>query len=255
MKSTALSLSLLAASALGAGAAITAFGDSTTFDYLYEMDTAPNNQDLDGNGTDDWWDAGIPTVSSGFAANTADNQIYRGDFNGVGGNDSIWREVVSAGAAADWTLEVRVARTNQTLPEGANGWFGIAVANLGESNSAKLELHTDYVTFGGNTYLAGTTAIGDGTYNTYRIAHDAADNEFYVWVNNTLLNPNLSTPLNGANGSAFDNSTFIGDYTGGIAGDWSIDYIRLDNAALGIPEPTAALLLGLGSLGLLRRRR
>ena len=75
---------------LGANAAISLFGDSSTFDYKYEMDVQPNNVDLDGNGGDDWWDVGIPAVSGGLVSftNSGSNaQIFRGDFNaGSGGS-------------------------------------------------------------------------------------------------------------------------------------------------------------------------
>lgn len=241
---------------IGLEAAISLTGDSTTFDYKYEMDSAPNNQDLDANSTDDWWDANVPTVSGGVASitNSGNNaQIFRGDFNGGGGNDSIWRELVSAGGAADWTLEVRFQKTAGT--QGTNGWFGIATANLGESNSSSLFILDDRVRLnGGSDYLMGSNFTTG--FQTVRIAHDSVDNAYYYWVNGTLLNDDLSTPIAGTNGTTFDNSTFIGDYSGSIAGDWEIDYIRLDNDAIAVvPEPSSAALLGLGGFALILRRR
>lgn len=239
---------LLLASAQVGQSAITLTKDSTTFDYRYEMSTQPNNQDLDSNATDDWFDTGVPTVSGGFAANTASDQIFRGDFSG-----SIWRAVANT-AAADWTMEVRVAKTGGT--QGTNGWFGIATANAGESNSSRFYLKDDRVVSNNIDYLVGGN-FGNGSYVTIRIAHDAVDNHNYFWVNGTLLNANLSTPILGVNGTVFDNSTFIGDYSpAGFAGNYSIDYIRLDNGAFApVPEPAAALLGGVGMLLLLRRRR
>lgn len=228
--------------------AITLTKDSASFDYRYEMSTQPNNQDLDSNGTDDWFDTGVPTVSGGFAANTANDQIFRGDFSG-----SIWRAVANT-AAADWTMEIRVAKTVGT--QGTNGWFGIATANAGESNSSRFYIKDDRVVANDTNYLIGNN-FGNGSYVTIRIAHDAADNHNYFWVNGTLLNTNLSTPILGVNGTGFDNSTFIGDYSPtGFDGDYSIDYIRLDTGAFApVPEPRAALMGGIGMLLLLRRRR
>lgn len=238
-------------------AGITQYADSSTFDYKYEMDTAPNNQDLDSNGGDDWWDDGVPTVSGGFATNTAQDQIYRGDFTLGGPAPSIWRAVVSAGAAADWTLEVRVSKTGGT--QSNLGWFGIATANEAESNSSRLNIEDDRISLSAGTDPSATDyAVGTdfaSGYHTIRIAHDSADNEYYYWVNETLLNDDLDTPIAGVNGTGFDNSTFIGDFSGTLAGDYSIDYIRIDETPYAIPEPAALGLVGLLGVVYLFHRR
>jgi hypothetical protein len=253
MRTVASGLTLLAivVACVHASAAIVNELDSSAFAYKYEMDTAPNNQDLDANGTDDWFDTAAPPVSGGFAANTAQNQLFRGDFTG-----SIWRTLNNP-AAADWTFEIRVAKTGGT--QGSSGWFGIAQANLNESNSSTLGIKDSGIVFNGTEYLSDTP-FGDGNYHVIRIAHDAVDNALYAWANGTLLNDDLSTPIAGANGSSFDNSTFIGDYGGAFAGDYSIDYMRLHTSAVA-PVPEPSLLATAGAAGVaagltaVRRRR
>ena len=230
--------------------------DSSGFDYKYEMDEPPNNQDLNNGGGDDWWDAGVPSVQNGFASNTAQDQIYRGDF-ALNGDPSIWRLLANA-PDAEWTFEIRVAKTGGT--QGTNGWFGIAQANAGESNSSTMGIMDDRIRFNGTDYLQGGT-FGNGEYQVIRIAHDAADNELYAWVNGILLNDNLATPIAGANGTAFDNSTFIGDYSGtGFAGNYSIDYMRLHSTAVApVPEPSLLAAVGAASIAaglvVIRRQR
>lgn len=241
------------AHAPSAAAAITLTKDSSAFAYRYEMDSQPNNQNLDGNGTDDWFDTGVPTVSGGFAANTAADQLFRGDFTG-----SIWRVVVPNNVGTvPWTLEITVAKTGGT--QGTNGWFGVATDV--EANSSAIYLKNDRVTIEqGATdldFMVGTD-FGDATYHTIRIAHDAVANSYYYWINGTLLNADLATPIAPGNGNfAAAQSVFIGDYSvSGLGGNYSIDSLRLDpTAAAPVPEAAAALLGAFGLLGLLRRRR
>jgi hypothetical protein len=239
--------------AFPAGAAITLVKDSADFSYIYTMDSAPNNQDLDANGTDDWWDAGVPSVSGGYAVNTADAQIFRGDFTG-----SVWRTVIPNNTGAvGWTLEITVAKTGGT--QAANGWFGIATD--AENLSSAVYLKDDRISIEqGATdldFLTGAS-FGDGTYHTIRVAHDSVANSYYYWVNGALLNADLATPIAPGNPSinATLPSIFIGDYSSSIAGNYSIDAIRLTAGAFApVPESGAALLGALGLLGLLRRRR
>lgn len=252
-------LAAFAVSTIGTHAAITLTGDSSTFDYKYEMDTNPGAQNLDALGAEDWFNGTSggftkPPVSGGFAnSNQGTSEILlRGDFN-AGGAGSVWRELVSGGAASDWTLEVSVAKVSGT--QGSAGWFGIATANLGESNSSALTIMDDRIRLtGGSDYLVGSDFTTG--FQTIRVAHDAADNSYYYWVNGTLLNTDLSTAIAGTNGNGFVNNTFIGDYSGSLAGEWQIDYVRIDTDAIAaVPEPSSAALLGLGGLALILRRR
>lgn len=249
--SKSLAIFLLATAA--SPAAITSQLASSAFEYRYEMDTAPNNQNLDGNGVDDWFDTGVPTVAGGFAANTAVDQIFRGDFNG-----SIFRAVANS-ATADWTLEITVAKTGGS--QGTNGWFGIATDPAGETLSSALYLKDDRISIEAGTtdldFMVGTS-FNSGTYHTIRIAHDSVANSYYYWVNGTLLNSDLSTAIAPGNGNInVSGATFIGDYSTSLSGNYSIDYLRIDStgAYAPVPEPAAALLGSFGLLALLRRRR
>jgi hypothetical protein len=247
---------------LGAHAAITAVKDSSTFTYLYEMDVDPSGLDLDSNTTSDFF-AGtasgstIPqTYTGGVAASnqaaaTPEN-LFRTDFTG-----SITRATL-AGADTPWTLELAVRKTGGT--QGTDGWFSFAAQNPTASQSVRVNFEDDrvsYRTAPTNTdYLTGTN-FADGSFHTLRVAYSGSDS-YFVWINDTLLNADLNTGFAGGNGSFnIGGAWFIGDYSGGLAGDWEVDYIRYDAgvATAPIPEPTPVLLGLLALVGTLRRRR
>lgn len=225
-----------------ASAAITITKDSSSFAYLYEMDVNPSGQDLDSNSTADWFagTAGgtrIPQTYTGGVA--ASNQaaatpeiLFRTDYGG-----SLTRNTLSSGEP--FTLEWRVRKTGGA--QGADGWFGLAVQSPGDDYSARVNIEDDRVSFrdgnagGANAdFLVGTN-FADGNFHTVRLVKESG-NEYYVWVNGVLLNADLSTPFVGGNGSFNSGgSWFIGDFTGGIAGDWEVDYIRFDDGVASAP--------------------
>lgn len=245
-----------------ANAAIVTTKDSTGFTYKYEMDTNPSSQDLDSNSTSDWFSGAangliIPqTYSGGFASsNESANQVlFRTDFT-----NSITRNQLSANTP--YTLEFNVQKTGGT--QGTNGWFAAMLQSPGTSDSIRVSLEDNAVTVrttGGTftPYLTGTNfASGD---HTVRIAYEGSNN-YYVWVDGTLLNADLSTPLHGGNGDVNNLGVwFIGDFSADTSGDWKVDDIRFDPGTASAPllatVPTpAALPAGLVLLGLAATRR
>jgi len=160
--------------------------------------------------------------------------LFRTDYGG-----SLTRATLSADTP--YTLEINVAKTGGT--EGSQGWFAIALQSPGASDSARFSFKDDRVTFrtAGGTfteYLAGGD-FTDGA-QTVRIAYEGSNN-YYIWVNDTLLNADLSTPITGGNGSFNTGGAwFIGDFSGDTGGDWDVDYIRFDNT--GAFEPGAPIV-------------
>ncbi|MCP4099777.1 MAG: PEP-CTERM sorting domain-containing protein [Planctomycetaceae bacterium] len=241
--------------------------DSADFTYLYEMDVNPDGQDLDSNSTNDFFSGNAgglispQTYSGGFASSnqSASPQeiLFRTDFGG-----SITRNTLS-NANSPWTIETRV-RKDASTSQGADGWFGIALQNPGSSQSVRVNFEDDRISMrnsGANTdYLTGTN-FADSNFHTLRIAYEG-NNSYFVWADDQLLNIDVTTAsgFGGGNGSFnAGGAWFIGDFSGGLAGDWDVDYIRYTNSGAfsPVPEPTSFVLFtgAIAAAGLRRRRR
>ncbi len=236
----------------------TAMLDSNQFAYKYEMNVQPGSQDLDGNAASDWFataSGGLiqPNVSGGFAtsnqAASPQQILWRTDFT-----DSLSRATVNG----VFTIEVSLKLDGDATPSNVGG-FGFALQQPGQNNSLRFNVDNDNVSFNG----AGVNAIATGSnsddYHTYRIAYEGA-NSYWIWRDGELLNSSIATPFIGGNGLINGNTLgawFLGDFTGTIDGNWSVDYIRVTPGAFAphIPEPATFALLALATPMLARRRR
>lgn len=188
--------------------------DSSEFAFRYEMNVLPNTQDLDGNGTGDFFtNASIIPVAGGFATNSAQDQIYRGDFGG-----SVWRSEVPNG---DYTLEFSVQVANST----GSGAMGLAIEKPGDAGQG-LRLNVSQSGQSTNSVNLGSTDNTD-TQHTFRVVHQGAG-QYFLYRDGVALNGGAA--VTGANNANNDN-IFIGDFSGSLQGDYSIDYLRLTQGA------------------------
>ncbi|NNC89406.1 MAG: hypothetical protein HKN82_13190 [Akkermansiaceae bacterium] len=264
MKFIVLSTFLAAAAVAHADLIVTKH--SSDFTYLYEMDVNPSGQDLDSNTTQDWFGgtAGGSTIPQDYTGGVARSDqnpasgdpqnLFRTDIGG-----SITRATL-ADANTPWTMELSARKTGGT--QGVDGWFGVAMQNPGASFSTRVNFEDDRISYrtGGTyaDYLVGTD-FADGAFHTMRIAYEGSDN-YFVWINDILLNSDLTSAgaFAGGNGSFnTGGSWFMGDFSGGIGGDWEVDYIRYEagTAFAAVPEASELALFALGALSLALYRR
>jgi len=232
--------------------------DSGLFTYQYEMNLPLGSQDLDANGTSDWFSgtaAGVtqPSVAGGFGvSNQSTNPqqtLWRTDIT-----NSLNRATVNG----NFTLEASVRLVGDSTPANPGG-FGFALQQPGQGQSLRFNVDETNVSFNNGTGAIATGSNSD-RFHLYRIAFEGANN-YWVWRDGILLNTNLATPILGSNGN-FNNlgAWFLGDFTATLDGNWTADYIRVTEGsfapAAAIPEPaTAALLLSAVAAATLRRRR
>ncbi|AQT68188.1 Sialidase precursor [Anaerohalosphaera lusitana] len=193
------------------------------FQWVYDMDVQPNNQDLDGNGIDDWADAGAPAVSDGVALGGVESEFFRNDFDG-----SIWRNNIQG---MEFTVEFSVQILNGGT-EGTAGTMGCYVRNPAAAGGPYFTIART-----GQTYIDSTGSIQLGTHDNtdgqhiFRITRES-DGSVWVWRDGELLNPNAQ-PLIGDKAITYYNLVKIGDiWSSGLSGEYELDYIALTDQSV-----------------------
>lgn len=204
--------------------------DSSAFDFRYEMNVAPNNQDLDNNNTDDWFDTAAPSVAGGIASGGSGN-FFRSDFS-----NSISRANFSDDDP--FTIEVRVRVLNSGT-EGSGGTLSTSFNRDNDDSTTFLQVSRTGQNY--NTGVDGATVLGsnDNTdgFHTFRHVRES-NGDIFIYRDNVLLNPggtalSEDSDVNGATGM------FIGDTGGATSGDWELDYVRIAQGAFA-PAPVVA---------------
>ncbi|MFN3166214.1 MAG: PEP-CTERM sorting domain-containing protein [Phycisphaeraceae bacterium] len=242
--------------AQGASAQLAQLG-SDAFALKYEMDVDPSDVsqiDLDSNGQFDWFNAVaggfvIPSVSGGIATSDTSNgeMLFRTDFT-----DSIQRTSV----LDDYTIEVSVWINHDAAgnDEASIGYFGLALDHVNDTDSLRVNIDADNVNFNFDGVDPIATADNTDGFHTFRIAYDHTEvggdgdpsndiNEYFIWRDDVLLNPDENTPFTPGNGSFnASGAFFIGNFSGSLSGEWQLDYIRIDNT--GAYAPVSAAIPG-----------
>ena len=245
---------------------LTSYKDASTFSHLFA------GTDIhDGTSFQNGWDvfgSAVSTITDigGGVINVApinDNSIMINGSLSTNGT-STWADGVagttlnppSAGNTADYTLEIKIR-----LNDVANGyriWGG-----MGDGRDW-LDVYDDgvQITQPGGGFMAVLMTLNDGQFHTFRIVNDGnVSNDIYKTTHFFVDGVALSDPDgNPWTSSSNDSRLLFGDSTGGTFGnlaDYDIEYIAYDQsgAFAPIPEPATMILLGLGSLVAIRRKK
>jgi len=218
--------------------------DSSGFDFQYEMDENPSNQDLDTAGSAFDWFAN-PAQATGVDQEMWIPQNYAG---GIASSDqsafppeALFRSDYTASISresllGDFTVEVALQLKAGTInsPDFDFGGFGMFI-NPPDQTAFRLNINEDELSTGlGNEITM--TADNTGGMTVFRIAYVEADQRFWVWRDGVLVYGDTVSPGGGVEGSETslypDGGFLLGDFASDLSGDWDVDYIRLHNEAV-----------------------
>ena len=228
-----------------ASAALDGAADSSTFASQFD-----GNQIFDGTSLiNDWVQNGGHTPAA-FSLSGGTLVVTPDANNGWVEHDNDFTPwELSAGS---WTLEVEV-KLNDTDP-GVND--GLVLWGERDGNRGVLWIQAGSITDLSGTVLADGLDNTDG-FHTIRVAYDSNEALHHVWRDGALLS-GAGVDINLAGGNL--SRLIIGDCCTGIGNpvdQFELGYVRYqaDQALAVIPEPTTAILIGLGCLGLMSGRR
>lgn len=200
------------------------------FSWCYNMALAPNNQNLDGLGGDDWYDTAAPPVSGGVA-NGGAGLLFRGDYTG-----SLWRLGLANG---NYTVEFSVnVQTNGT--EGAMGSLGFFGEKPSDANQGlRLNIKRQGQTISNGSTVTQALGTNDNTFgfHAFRIAR-VAPGRYEIWRDGKRL---TTAPVTGTN-NGNDDGCFLGAFSTSLSGGWQMDDLGLTSGAYAPDMPVGRLI-------------
>jgi hypothetical protein len=179
-----------------------------------------------------------------------------------GTQDSIWFGGTTDGnSSSDWRAYSPTAATSYTAPS------GVYAAGTGTSPDARNHLHPYYATFGGGPAPAaqtllfpqqtGNALVGAASYEWHDVVIEKSGANVTWTVDGLLIatvpvaDDTVATGNNIFFGHSDTNATSSTDVN-----DEALLFTLIDNVRVEVvPEPSSIALLGIGALGMLRRRR
>ncbi len=205
--------------------------DSSKFDFKYEMDVLPTEQDLDNDGYKDFIGGGawLTLQGNGTARfDMRDNAKYLQSMSPVGQDGCVWRRYAPT-AATGYTVEVRMR-----IISPVQGKTFAAALNLSEGSNCDLMLtFTSGSLIWGNDVTAKIANFATtNAFHTYRVARLPSENHFVLWCDGNLVTNSL--------GDAMTNTGLNRLLLGAFGTDFrslaEVDYLRFTKGAYAPPQ-------------------
>jgi len=172
--------------------------DSTTFDFKYEMESLPTEEDLDEDGFVDFtmnnsdWLGKTTQGFSVFDCSQSSRYIMSGAAGGEAGG--AWQRY-GVTAQTGYTIEIRLRVTAETA--GTTAAFCLQ-ASVPDSNvHAMLNFKTNMVLWGNTGMTTTLTNMNTSiAFHTYRLVREPGKVTFSVWCDGNLVAENLGTGMN-----------------------------------------------------------
>ena len=199
--------------------------DSSKFEFKYEMDVLPTEQDLDGDGYKDFIGGGawLTLQGNGTARfDMHDNANYIKSDTAVGHDGCVWQRYAPR-SDTGYTVEVRMRVIE--LPQGKT----MAAALTSSESNCDLVL-----TFANGSLIWGTDSSAKianfattNAFHTYRVARLPSENHYVLWCDGTLV----TNSLNDALSNTGLNRLLLGAIGGNFRSLAEVDYLRFTKGA------------------------
>ncbi len=211
--------------------------DSADFDYKYEMSVLPTeaSEDQDGGGKADFKhnnntanNTSWLSLGTGAYAGTIKMAMKSNDYlisaADSGSDGDGWRSTV-AKSDEGYTVEVKL-KVESVEANKSDGACALTCSHNVKNVNAQLKFYAARINWGGNTLKEMDTT---DRFHTYRIVHIATKNEFYVYVDGTLVG-DMCTNAFSYNAAAL-NRLILGAAGGNYAGTVHVAYLRFTKGA------------------------
>lgn len=229
--------------------------DSLDFAYKYEANSALPSVEDNGTGMTNWTFFNHTAIDAGFAV--SDGVLSYSTMANIVGGDWFYSTSTVSGSAWAANVDVNTSYTIELCAKITNGAGTVpglhVVASAGGDTKMWLLVAPDHIAVSnGYTDTVLTTSDNASDYHIYRMAYDAVATDFTIWRDGLIVADDVTATTSGAAYLGF------GDMSSYGSGAGEIDYLRWDATgayAPVVPEPSSAalLLIGMLSLGLLRR--
>ena len=200
--------------------------DSSKFDFKYEMDVLPTEQDLDNDGYRDFIGGGswLTLQGNGIARFDMRNEAsYIQSQTDAGQDGCVWRKYAPT-AATGYTIEVRMRIIS--LVSG-KPLAAALTASEGSNCDLMLSFKESSLIWGTDTNAKIANFATTNAFHTYRVARLPSENHFVLWCDGNLVTNCL--------GDAMSNTGLNRLLLGAIGGNWrslaEVDYLRFTKGA------------------------